>query len=264
MSHPPHVSHFDLPRIWQSGLLAEIDWHEELPSTNSRALELAGREALPLPHLVLCDRQSAGRGRGANRWWSAEGALSFSVMIGRPEIAVPAGEFPTLSLAAGLGVCEALREIAPGGEFRLKWPNDVYLGGRKVCGILVELSPASGRAVIGIGINVNNSFADAPAEVRGRATSLTDADGASRDLSEVLLSVIGHVLAEVRRPAGGANGLSDRWASVCLLTGRIVQIELGAQRTVGRCSGIAADGALVLQTESGPRRFVSGTVVSFE
>lgn len=264
MSNSPHISQFDLPHIWQSGLVAEIDWHEELTSTNTRALELAGQTNLPVPHLVLCDRQTAGRGRGANRWWSTEGALTFSLIVAGPETRTPAGEIPRLSLAAGLGVCEALREMSPEIDVRLKWPNDVYIAGRKVCGILVELAPSGGRAVIGIGLNVNNSFQSAPADIRDRATSLYDSDGRMRDLSHVLVSLISHVMRELRDTTDAGIDFAERWRSVCLLTGRIVQIELGNQRITGRCGGIADDGALILQTETGVRRLVSGTVVHYE
>ena len=264
MSHAPNVSEFDLPRLWQSGLMAEIDWHAELPSTNSRALDLAACEELPLPHLVLCDRQTAGRGRGANRWWSAEGALTFSLIVGGDDLRTRPGELPRLSLAAGLGVCEAIRETSPGLDPRLKWPNDVYLAGRKLCGILVELAPAHGRAVIGIGINLNNSFDSAPADVRAGAISLRDVDGQARDPNEALLAVVRNVLRESGEAATAGSDLSDRWQSVCLLTGRVIQVDAGTQRVTGRCAGIAPDGALVLLTETGPRRIVSGVVQHFE
>src|SRR5438034_451345 len=99
----------------------------------------------------------AGRGRGTNRWWSADGALTFSLVLEAPQERLPMSRWPQVALVAGVAVCEALERMAPRAEMRVKWPNDVYLAGRKICGILSESVPARrDRIVVGIGVNVNN------------------------------------------------------------------------------------------------------------
>src|SRR5262245_50492595 len=126
---------FDLARIAGSRLVAEVDSHHTLASTNDRALELATRGDPKLPLLVLAERQTLGRGRGANRWWSAPGALTFSLAIDGRLGTTPPQSLPPWSLAAGLAVCEALADLVPRGDWRVKWPNDIFLSGRKVGGI---------------------------------------------------------------------------------------------------------------------------------
>ena len=160
--------------ILAAGWIQTVDFFDELGSTNDQAIRTASN-ARPHPRLVICDRQQAGRGRGANRWWASEGALTFSVVIEPDVIGIPMERWPTLSVAVGGAICEALAACLPDVDVRLKWPNDVYADGKKLCGILVEVPPVSPpRLVIGIGINVANSARQAPPEVQARMTALVD------------------------------------------------------------------------------------------
>lgn len=242
-----------------------FEFHPEIGSTNDRALQLAANPATPVPFLVVADRQSAGRGRGANVWWSAPGALTFSVIVA-PVSHTPHGALPSqLSLAAGLAVCDVLSAKAPHHEVRVKWPNDVFVGGRKVCGILVEVPfTAPHRAVIGAGLNVNNRFAEAPAELQRTAVSLSDATGQFYDRAAVLEETLAALLREVESVASNPSDLRERWAASCYLTGRLVHLESPAGRTVGLCLGIDSDGALLLQSERGPSRHTSGVIRGVE
>jgi BirA family biotin operon repressor/biotin-[acetyl-CoA-carboxylase] ligase len=221
---------FDLARLDQCGLVGSIDYHESLGSTSDRALALAAADEARLPLLVLAARQTAGRGRGTNRWWSDEGALTFSLALEAHPALLPAANWPQIALVAGLAVCEALHRLAPSGNFRVKWPNDVYLNDRKICGILSESVPGwRDRLVIGIGVNVNNGVKGTvnrgPAAETGRhnrafsteysvlstsnaggqpprsattgqpsltttAISLIEHDGLPRDLTDTLLAVL--------------------------------------------------------------------------
>jgi BirA family transcriptional regulator, biotin operon repressor / biotin---[acetyl-CoA-carboxylase] ligase len=131
-------------------------------STNTRARELAEAGA---PHgtLVTAARQSAGRGRQGRTWSAPAGrALLCSLVLREPP--------RLLSLAAGLAVAEVV--AGAGGGPRLKWPNDVLIGGRKVAGILVEGRPQERWAALGIGVNVAVREDDFPAELRGQAGTL--------------------------------------------------------------------------------------------
>lgn len=255
---------FDLDRIVRSGLAAHVDHHASLGSTNDRALEVASWAECPLPLLVLTDQQTAGRGRGANRWWSAPGALTFSVVLAAPAERLPAEERSRAALVAGLAVCQALEALAPRVEWRVKWPNDVYGHSFKVCGILCEAVPSRPeRLVIGIGVNVNNSIEGLQASFQGR--SLFDLDGQERALTDVLLTVLARLDEQWSRLLeAGFPSLSPDYRRRCLLTGRQLTVASGEQRTVGRCQGIDDQGLLVLATDRGPRTIVAGSVESWD
>ena len=255
---------FDLPLLYETGCVARIDHHAELPSTSDHALVLAAQDDLDLPLLVLAERQTAGRGRGANRWWAAPGALTFSLIVAPEPEALPPARWPQLSLAAGLAICQALETLAPQALLQVKWPNDVYAEGRKIAGILIE-SPAQsrGRLVIGVGVNVNNSLSGAPEEIRPLATALCDLEGRQHDLTRVLGAILAELHAQLQS-AANMSALRRRYEARCLLSGSAVRVQSGSETIAGRCLGIDEQGALLLQTELGRRSVVSGTVLSWE
>jgi BirA family biotin operon repressor/biotin-[acetyl-CoA-carboxylase] ligase len=253
------LNFIDPVRIERETFVVQAEVHEALGSTNDRALKLAA-ETQALPRLIAALRQTAGRGRGGNRWWGDPGALLFSLILDVP--AVQPDRVPQLSLCMGAAVCQAVAELVPGADVRLKWPNDVFLNGRKVCGILIESPPrCNDRLVVGIGLNVNNSVASAPPDLALRATSLRDCAAVEFDLADVLVRVLGRIeraLDEFRQ--GGWTRVAARWRALCLLTGRCITIHCGTQSTTGTCLGIEDDGALLLQTLAGPQRYYGGTV----
>lgn len=134
-------------------------------STNTEARRLAETGA-GSGTLVTSDGQTGGRGRQGRPWSSPAGALAYSVVL-RRMIEVPS----TLPLQVGVAVCEAVEALGA-GRAEVKWPNDVWIEGRKVAGILAEAKPQEGWAVIGIGLNVTTAPEDFPDEVRDRATSV--------------------------------------------------------------------------------------------
>jgi BirA family transcriptional regulator, biotin operon repressor / biotin---[acetyl-CoA-carboxylase] ligase len=253
----------DLEHIRHASGIRATEHHRELDSTNSRALEWAGDPSLELPALVLTDLQTRGRGRGGNAWWAAPGALTCSLILSRPEHAPSPG--PCLSLTAGLAVCEALHQLCPGLSIGLKWPNDVYVQSRKICGILVEapLKPRT-RVVVGIGVNVNNSLDQAPAAIRSRATSLVDVAGYPFSLTVVLVEVVRHFTRQYESLARGDAQLQRRWQSLCMLIHNRIRVDAGSTTTEGICRGIDADGALVIETTRGRRSCVTGVVSVLE
>jgi BirA family transcriptional regulator, biotin operon repressor / biotin---[acetyl-CoA-carboxylase] ligase len=254
---------FDLPRIIAETCVRRIEYHVELPSTNDFALRLL-RDDEPgdLPILVLAARQTRGRGRGDHRWWSSEGALTFSLLTALDPRELPLERRPLLALAVGRAVRDALGEMLPTAVVQLKWPNDVYLNGRKVCGILIELParPAD-LCVIGIGVNVNNSFHAAPVEIRERAISLADAtDRPAYELTDVLISILQHFEAEMQTLVRQPEAIVDRWQKHCMLTGRWIGLRTETQCTWGHCRGIDWTGRLIIDTPQGPQTFSSGTI----
>ncbi|MFO0905134.1 MAG: biotin--[acetyl-CoA-carboxylase] ligase [Pirellulales bacterium] len=241
--------------------LAQLEYASEMGSTNDVALALAAHvPATPL--LVLADRQTAGRGRGANRWWSAPGALTFSLVLDL-HADLPVARRSQLALVAGLAVRAAIGEQVGGVE--LKWPNDVYVAGRKVCGILIEASAARPRrAVVGIGVNVNNSFHDAPEDVRQRATSLVDHLPQPLDATTLLSQVLDQFREHLETWEAGRLNLVAEWTPYCFLTNRVIVVETGGRRLSGRCQGITAEGALSLLTPDGPVECLSGVIASVD
>jgi len=258
---PTDAARFDLGRLEAETFAAEIAYRPEVPSTNDWALELAHEGGHRLPFLVLASQQTQGRGRGTNRWWSAPGALTFSLLLDSTAVLPDIHALPQVSVVTALAVCEALGSLAPGQPVGLKWPNDVLLGRCKLCGILVE-SPARppDRLVIGIGINVNNSFAEAPDDVRQRAASLADATGRPWALTDVLLRVLRAAEQQFASLQAGRVRLSEACRPWCVLSGRAVTVVAGRGRIEGVCTGIGDDGALVVRVGESERRVFSGVV----
>lgn len=249
-------------RLMAETFLRGVEHHAEIASTNDRALTLCADAELAVPFLVIADQQTSGRGRGSNRWWSSDGALLCSVIVDATEYRLPESRWPQISLTAGAAICQTLHALlGPQPSVGLKWPNDVWLNGRKAAGILVEI-PATrrGRLVIGVGLNVNNSFADAPSELRPLATSMRDETGIEVDRREVLRGWLRQLDEDLRRLAMFDGSLVERWQSLCVLRDRTVSLKVGEQFITGRCLGIAEDGALRLQTPSGEQRLYGGTV----
>lgn len=262
------TSSLDLERISRDAWIAKVEWHRTISSTNDHALNLAAQESLETPYLILADEQTAGRGRGNNRWWSGEGALTFSLVLDPARIraaSLQAQHWPRVALSAGVSLCEAVVELAPHLDCGLKWPNDVLISGKKVAGILVEIPPARPpvprRLVVGMGVNVNNTLAEAPPEIQERGTALCDATGLEFDATLVLLTWLARFAVNLAALADDDPTLPSRWQSRCVLRGRSVELQAGERIVRGLCRGIDTDGALLLDTPTGPERLYGGVLV---
>lgn len=258
------MSPFDLERLQRDTFVRRIEYLNETTSTNTVALALTEDEIGPLPLLVLAARQTDGRGRGANRWWSSEGALTFSIVLDAGAVRLSPPRRPLMSLATGLAVAEAIADLFPRGEVGVKWPNDVYLGGKKVAGILVESARRGEQLVVGVGINVNNSLSDAPAGIAGRATSMVDVAGEMLNLTTVLTCVLQHFSRQLEALADDEERIIESLRQRCVLTGRRVLVDAGQECVAGVCRGLDGDGALLIATSSGLRRVVAGVVAAIE
>ncbi|MGE0756726.1 MAG: biotin--[acetyl-CoA-carboxylase] ligase [Pirellulaceae bacterium] len=255
------MNSFDLPRIERDADLAAIEFHARIGSTNTRAVELAQRPDLPSPLLVLADEQFAGRGRGTNQWWAGSGGLTFSLVIRPDAAAFPRRNWPLVSLTTALSVAQVLESRVPHAAVRIKWPNDVYVNGRKICGILVETSGnRAERLILGIGLNVNNSLSSAPIELQSIATALIDVAARPFDRTEILIAVLQRLQQLLRTLAGETWPLADAWRQRCYLQGRTVQLDSSGRLTTGVCQGIDDEGALLLLTDGGVQRCLGGVV----
>jgi BirA family transcriptional regulator, biotin operon repressor / biotin---[acetyl-CoA-carboxylase] ligase len=250
----------DPDRLAECPAIARVETYQSLASTQDRAHEVArSGEPGPLPLLIVAEQQTAGRGRGANRWWTGPGSLAFSLLFDPADWQLSRQPLPERSLAVGVAIVETVRPIAAGHAVGLHWPNDVFAAGKKLAGILIDVLP-DGQHVVGIGLNVNNSFDGAPPEVSARATSLCELGGRTFDRTTVLLDLLANLEAAVRESAAQPEHFGGRFQDLCLQLGQQLTIEVGAQRTVGRCAGIAPDGALILETASGWQKFYSGVL----
>lgn len=202
--------------------------HRRTDSTSSRARELALAGA---PHgtLVTAAEQSAGRGRQGRTWSAPAGrALLLSLVLREPPTLLP--------LAAALAVADV---CGPGA--RIKWPNDVWLDGRKAAGILVEGRPSEGWAILGIGLNVAMREEDFPAELRATATGLGREPADLEPVLGELLAALGRRLGE-----GGAATLAA-WRERDALLGRDIRWNGGS----GVAAGVDAAGQLVVELPGG-------------
>ena len=256
---------FDLERIVVETDVHYVEYHDTLKSTNTTAVELLGPLLDNAPALVLTSNQSAGRGRKGSPWWSSGGALTFSWVVDAAQLPVAVERRSMVSLAAGLAVRDALLDMLPNYPFALKWPNDVLIGDRKVCGILVEQHSVGQRqgVIIGIGVNVNNSLRDAPMEIAQRATSLFDLEGRSFDLSSLLIMILQRLSLRIQQLTTQPRLALAEMNHHNVLTGRIVTLQIGDTTITGRCVGVDDEGMLVLQTESQLHRCASGIVMKW-
>lgn len=258
-------SSIDLAQLLATGAVRGAEHHPEIDSTQTRAHALAGQLAAEqLPYLIVAERQTAGRGRGENRWWTGAGSLAFTLVFESRTYGLAGPVRPTRALAAGVAVVDAvaplLNDFAKGGgPLGLHWPNDVFVDRRKLAGILIDVLPGD-RHVLGLGLNTNNSLDGAPADVRARAVSLRELTGRTIDHTLLLASFCEHLDRVLRLSADDPPALGRRFQELSLQLGQQLTIDAGTATTTGRCLGIAADGALLLAEDGAVQRCYSGVV----
>ena len=142
------LSRYDAEELAHCTFVQSVHFFDQVPSTNDAALSKA-QQLIDLPALFITPQQTAGRGRGSNRWFSPRGALTFSLVIDPSTFRKERAHWPQLSLWTALGIRDAIAGFTPNFDVQVKWPNDVYLEQRKVCGILIE----------GLATNVTNAQA---------------------------------------------------------------------------------------------------------
>ncbi len=221
-----------------------------LGSTNDYLKDLADA---PEFTCVIADEQTAGRGRRTRTWFSTPGeGLYLSVLL-RPSAAT---NIALLSLLAAVAVAETIAQYNV-AELDIKWPNDVLIGERKVCGILVEGASSgahASRVIVGIGVNLNHQ--QFPPEISATATSLALQLGHPVDAAEFrdrLLARLAHWYAHWQNDAG--RSIVERWQQLSSYArGQAVAVTLADEQVTGMTAGLTKDGALVLQLPDGTRR----------
>jgi BirA family biotin operon repressor/biotin-[acetyl-CoA-carboxylase] ligase len=223
---------------------------DSVGSTNDEAAALAEAGA-PEGTVVWAREQTGGRGRRGRVWASPRGNLYSSTIL-RPDC--PAARAAELGFVAGLAVAE----LASGRDVRLKWPNDVLVGGGKVAGILPESSVvADGRVehvIMGIGVNIG--FAPELPDMRYPGAKL---GGTVEAALEGLAAGLARWMRIWRHE--GFDGVREAWLAKAGPLGGPVDVRLGEGLVRGRFAGLDRDGALLLDTDGGPRRVVSGEIL---
>jgi BirA family biotin operon repressor/biotin-[acetyl-CoA-carboxylase] ligase len=231
-------------------------------STNTAAMAAAA-EGASEGSVFLAEEQTAGRGRGDHSWHSARSTGIYCSVVLRPEL--PPSEALVLSLAVGLAVRAAVEQVDSRIQADLKWPNDLLLDGKKVCGILTEMNSEATRVryiVVGIGINVNQ--ASFPREIVDEATSLRMATGTewSRvELAAALLKSLHREYRDLLEKSDARSSILQRFEQhSSWVRGKSVRIDDNGSGFEGTTEGLDERGFLRVRTTQGARTVLSGTV----
>ena len=238
----------------------EVVYLERTTSTNDEARRLAA-EGAPDWTVVLAEEQTAGRGRRGARWVSPAGRNGIVSVLRRPGAECPPERWARLTLAAALAGCDAL-DAVPGlsAAAEVKWPNDLYLSGRKVAGILVESAwtAQGGFVVIGTGFNLNLEPSDFPDELRPVATSVwMERGGLGVDRTVFLTNYLRALETRCTQAAADFTGMREDGWRRSWLAGRRVTLTMAGQPLEGLVSGLGPEGELLLRRDDGVVQVIS-------
>jgi len=227
-------------------------------STNNDAKRLA-QEDMPNGTLVIAERQQGGRGRMGRRWNSPEGGIWLSVIL-RPELSPT--DAPKLTIMAAVAVAESIFQ-STGIQTNIKWPNDILVDGKKICGILTEISAELdiiNYVIIGIGINVNND--KFPDELKDKSISLKQIKGEKVNRVKVLASLLERLESYYfKAERDGFEEILERWRALCINLGKQVKIIGKNESFEGIALDIDSSGALLVKKTNGTIvRILSGEV----
>jgi BirA family transcriptional regulator, biotin operon repressor / biotin---[acetyl-CoA-carboxylase] ligase len=233
-----------------------ILYFEKIDSTNIYAKKLA-KEGVFEGCVVVADKQEKGRGRKNRTWTSPEGGLWFSIIV---YPGIPPQNAMIITMAASVSVVEAVIKKT-GLKPAIKWPNDVLINGKKLCGILTEMDAEMDRinyAVIGIGINVNNSISK---DLNDLATSLKNQT--KRNCSRVeLLADILNIFDKnyMYIKSGDSKAVRDSWFMHADIIGKKVEVTLEKDKIVGFVNDIDENGCLILKNDIGIQKIIAGDI----
>ena len=243
-------------RIQTSCIGTNIQLFPTLSSTNEYVKQLAKKE-YPEGTVVIAETQTMGRGRKQREWSSPEGGLWFSLLL-RPQL--PPQKARLVTMATSIAITKAIQSTM-GLDVRIKWPNDILYNGRKICGILTELSAEIDQInymIVGIGINVNNQL---PRALQQSATSLKQIQSQQVSLKELFI----HLLSSLDTwydyvKQNNETLIYDTWKSLTDTIGKTVEIKNEATILKGVVKGITETGGLILETRDGTKHVVTGDI----
>jgi BirA family biotin operon repressor/biotin-[acetyl-CoA-carboxylase] ligase len=263
----PDALHADdlLARLGKTKVIGrDIRVFEETTSTND-VIEKLARDGVKEGVVVFAESQTKGRGRLGRKWMSpTHKGLWFSILL-RPELSPQ--ETTQLTVASATALRRAIKNIA-GISTEIKWPNDLLIGGKKVVGILTEMSAEVDRVrhvILGIGVDVNQDVNEFPAELRKIATSLKVEAGEEISRAELATEILRELDFDYARICGGKfSQVADEWEAGCATIGKNVSVQMGSRLIRGCAETLDDDGALLVRTEHGHLERVIGGDVTLE
>jgi BirA family biotin operon repressor/biotin-[acetyl-CoA-carboxylase] ligase len=239
----------------------KIDRRASVESTMD-AVHFLARQNAPEGTAVLADEQTAGRGRASHEWFSPPGQAIYVSVLLRPMLA-PA-QLGWITMIAALAARETVASFAPNAQTGIKWFNDVLLNAKKVCGILVEtsfLGQTVEYAALGMGLNVNTEFANAPDILRSKATSLRAETGAQQNAESVLQNWLMRFNAQYTKLLAQRQSPAREYARHLVTLGQQTTIHAAGRIYQGLAKRIEDDGALILDMAGKETRVGFGEVV---
>lgn len=221
-------------------------------------MALRKQRKLFAPAIVLTSKQSAGRGRGSNAWFSDRGSLTVTFVLPADDQFQP----QQLPLVMGLAARNACAELTGRPEVVVKWPNDLLCDGKKLAGLLCQRIDK--LDLVGIGINVNTQISRAPKSIRDRITSLAQIAGHPLELNQVLITLTRHIRQILRsRKQNTFGAFVEQYRQHDALAGRKISIlaEHGEPPLRGTCAGIDASGQLLLRDGKKLHHIIAGHVL---
>lgn len=238
-----------------------VVFFDETDSTNTRARELAENGAKE-GTLVIAESQSKGRGRKGRSWYTDKGEGIFLSLVLRPKLTP--SEVAITTLMTAVAMVEALKSVTD-ADPAIKWPNDLLIGGKKICGILTELSTemdAVNYIIVGLGININSREENFPEEIKDIATSLYMETGVKyhrKDITKRFLESFEYYYEILNRRDFGT--ILDAWKANSDTIGRRVEIDIFDRKITGMVEDIESSGELKVLTDDGDiERIISGDV----
>ena len=233
----------------------EILHYAEVASTNTLAMDLAQKGAVD-GTVVIAETQTGGKGRLGRSWTSPHGNLYVSVVL-RP--AVPISKAPLITLMGAVAVASGLRRQC-GVPAGIKWPNDILLFGKKVSGLLTEMSAEPDRIrhiVLGIGVNVNMDNKALQPDVRKISTTLAAATGKRVDRTALLRTLLAELDLWYHRFLQNDGEVLAAWKELNVTLGHRVAVEGGIVKLEGSAHGVDAEGRLILKLDDGTLRQIA-------
>jgi BirA family transcriptional regulator, biotin operon repressor / biotin---[acetyl-CoA-carboxylase] ligase len=263
----PDALHADdlLARLGKTKVIGRgIQVFEQTTSTND-VMEKLARDGVKEGVVVFAESQTRGRGRLGRKWMSpTHKGLWFSILL-RPDMRPQ--ETTRLTVASATAVRRAIKSVT-GLSAEIKWPNDLLIGGKKVVGILTEMSAEVDRIrhiILGIGVDVNQDAAEFPVELRKMATSLKIEAGEEICRAELAVEILRDLDFDYARIGSGKfSAVADEWEAACATIGRNVSVQTGVQKIRGRAEALDDDGALLVRTEHGHLERIIGGDVTLE
>ena len=253
LSEPDNISPTKIQTYLNTGFVAQnIIYKDEVSSTNDEAKKNAD---MPDGSLFIADKQTAGKGRLGRSWVSPRGTGIWMSLLLKPDI--PLSDISQLTLVAGIATSRAI-----GNNSMIKWPNDIVIGTKKVCGILTEMSAETDRinyVICGIGINVNTP--DFPAELKNKASSILIETGKETDRCSLIAKVMNEFEPLYKKfIREGFSPFCNDYKKSCITIGREINVSYHGKDLSGTAVDIEKNGGLVIDTASQTVTVTSGEV----